>query len=96
MTEKECPPPPPIKIDARSTAIKLLLFLLEFIGLHGIVGFFGATLLVLGCVKLVFGGVLFCRKSKAQEHYDLMREKGVPLKCKFEGHLGHLKLGGSM
>lgn len=59
------------------------MYVLDLIGLHGIVCFFGTLLLCLGMIKLMCGGVLFCRKSKAQEHYDKMREKGVPLKCEF-------------
>ena len=82
VTEKACPTPPPIYVDAGNIATKLSLYILEFIGLHGFVGFFAATLLCLGMVKLICGGVIFCRKSKAQEHYDSMREKGVPLQCK--------------
>lgn len=81
MTEKECPTPPPVKIDVRSTGSKILVYILDLIGLHGIVGFFGTILLCLGMVKLVCGGIIFCRKSKAQEFYDLQRERGVPLKC---------------
>ena len=83
VTEKQCPTPPPITIDARSTGTKLALWLLDFIGLHSIVALFGSLLLCMGCLKLVCGGVICCRKSKAQQHYDDQREKGVPLKCEF-------------
>ena len=86
VTEKACPTPAPIEIDVQSTGTKVLLYVLDFIGLHGIVGFFGSFLLCLGMVKLIFGNILFCRKSKAQEHYDELRKKGVPPKCKHCWH----------
>jgi hypothetical protein len=82
VTEKSCPTPPPIYVDKKNLATKLVLFALDFIGLHGIVGLFAGLLLCLGMIKLVCGGIIFCRKSKAQEHYDKLREKGVAPKCK--------------
>ena len=50
------------------------------IGAHGIVGSIGGALLTLGFVKLLCGGVIFCRKSKAQEFYDKQKERGVDVK----------------
>ena len=77
VTNNVCPTPPPIYVDTTSIGLKILLRFLEFVGLHGIVGFFGGTLLCCGCVRLIFGGVIFCRKSKAQEHHDELRKKGA-------------------
>lgn len=77
VTNKECPTPPPIYVDTTGIGLKLLFYILELIGLHGFVGFFCGTLLCCGCVRLLFGGVIFCRKSKAQEYHDELRKKGA-------------------
>lgn len=51
--------------------------ILEAIGLHGIVGILGGTLIILGFVKLAFGNVLFCRKTKAQKFAEELKKQGV-------------------
>ena len=76
----ECPTPPPIIIEEKGVFLKVFLLCLEIIGPQGIIGFFAIILLFFGCIKLCFGGIFFCRKSKAQEHFDNMKEKGVPMK----------------
>ena len=70
-----CPEPPPVIIDAGPIAVRALLLLLESIGAEGIVGFVGGILLLLGFIKLAFGGVLCCRKTKAQEYAEAFLEK---------------------
>ena len=53
---------------------------LRMIGAHGIVGSIGGALLSCGFIKLLCGGVVFCRKSKAQEYYDRQKERGGDVK----------------
>ena len=77
VTEKECPTPPPIYVDTASLATRILLYVLDFLGLHTIVAFFAATLICCGLIRLMFGGVIVCRKTKAQQYYDEQREKGA-------------------
>ena len=77
-----CPTAPPIEVEGGSLAIRILLLTLESIGAEGFIGFFGGIFLFLGCIKLSFGGVICCRKTKAQEYADRMKEKGAPLKGK--------------
>lgn len=48
---------------------------LESIGVEGFAGFLGAILLFMGFLKLSFGSVLCCRKTKAEEHAEKAREK---------------------
>ena len=38
---------------------------------------------MLGCMKLMCGGILCCRKTKAQEHHDNLIKKGVDPKCEY-------------
>ena len=73
----ECPEPPPITIDRGSLSTRILLLILEAIGLHGIVGILGGTLIILGFIKLAFGNVLFCRKTKAQKFAEELKKQGV-------------------
>ena len=80
MKELPCPTPSPVYVEKTGLAIKVVLFLLEVVGIHGFVGCCGGTLLILGMLRLCFGGVLFCRKSKAQQYYDDMREAGAEMK----------------
>ncbi len=75
VTENECPTPPPIFIDTSTLVSRVILYFLNFLGLHTFVAFFGGILIACGMVRLVCGGVLFCRKSKAQQHFDDMRKK---------------------
>ena len=71
---------PPTVYKPGPIALILLFMVLESIGAHGFVGFFGGILLVLGFIKLSFGSIICCRKTKAQEHTEKMVEKGVPPK----------------
>jgi len=77
-----CPTAPPIEVEGGSLAIRILLLTLESIGAEGFIGFFGGLFLFLGCMKLSLGGVICCRKTKAQEYADRMKEKGAPPKGK--------------
>ena len=51
--------------------------ILEAIGLHGFVGIFGGTFILLGFIKLAFGNILFCRKTKAQKFAEEMKKNGM-------------------
>lgn len=53
---------------------------LESIGAHGFIAFFGGILLILGFIKLSCGGIICCRKTKQQEYTQKMIDKGVPPK----------------
>ncbi len=77
VTIFECPEEPPVVIETGSIFLRLFLIVLRIVGIHGIVGFFAGILLILGFIKLLFGGVCCCRKSKAQAHYDKQKKKGV-------------------
>lgn len=77
-----CPTAPPIEVEGGSLAVRILLLTLESIGAEGFIGFFGGLFLFLGCMKLSLGGVICCRKTKAQEYADRMKEKGAPPKGK--------------
>ena len=70
-----CPTAPPIEVEGGSLAVRILLLTLESIGAEGFIGFFGGLFLFLGCMKLSLGGVICCRKTKAQEYADRMKEK---------------------
>lgn len=50
---------------------------METIGLHGIVGFIGGILIILGFTKLAFGKILFCRRTKAQKFANELKKQGV-------------------
>ncbi len=81
-----CPEPPPVVIKAGPIALRAFLILMESIGAEGIVGFAGGILLLLGFMKLAFGGILCCRKTKAQEYAEQYLEKrgmsrGGPFCC---------------
>ncbi len=73
----DCPTEPPVIIPSDNIALRLFIVILNAVGVHGIVGFFGSILLVLGFIKLMFGGICCCRKTKAQKHYDKQIKKGV-------------------
>lgn len=80
----ECPTPPAIIIEGGNIALRLFFVLINAVGAHGIVGFLGGVLLILGFVKLMFGGICCCRKTKAQKYYDKQIKKGVNPKGKCE------------
>lgn len=71
----QCPEAPTRYVPGGSIAVRLLLLTLESIGVEGFVGFFGAILLFMGFLKLSFGSVLCCRKTKAQECAEKARER---------------------
>ena len=66
----ESPPP-------QSFAKRIVLLILHTLGAHGIVFLLGSTFIILGFVKLSFGRVLFCRKTKSQELIDQMKKEGI-------------------
>ena len=75
-----CPTAPPIEIEGGPLAGRILVLILESIGAEGFIGFFGGLFLFLGFMKLSCGGIICCRKTKAQEYADRMKEKGAPPK----------------
>ena len=73
----ECPyedytPPPPTSFGKR-----IVRLILHTLGAHGIVFLFASTFIILGFIKLSFGRVLFCRRTKAQEMADKLKAEGV-------------------
>ena len=81
MGTMDCSKPgPPTVYKPGPIALTLFVMLLESIGAHGFIGFFGGLLLILGFIKLSFGGLICCRKTKAQKHTQKLIEKGVPPK----------------
>ena len=74
-------------VNKTNLARDIFFLVLESIGIHGIVGVLGGILLFLGFIKLMCGGIVCCRKTKAQEHHDNLIKKGVDPKCKY--HLMH-------
>ena len=71
---------PPTLYKTGPIVTTLLMMVLESIGAHGFIAFFGGLLLILGFIKLSCGGILCCRKTKQQEHTQRLLEKGVPPK----------------
>ena len=71
---------PPTVYKPAPIFTRVFLIVLESIGAHGFIAFFASILLVLGCLKLSCGGILCCRKTKAQEYSERMLQKGVPSK----------------
>ena len=76
-----CPQPGPPTIYVPGPIALILFFMvLESIGAHGFIAFFGGILLILGFIKLSCGGIICCRKTKQQEYTQKMIDKGVPPK----------------
>ena len=75
----ECPSPPPITYEYAPYHIRIFFLVLETIGLHGFVGIIGGTFIILGFIKLSFGGLLFCRKTKAQKLAEELKKQGVSI-----------------
>ena len=94
-----CPTAPPIEIEGGPLAGRILVLILESIGAEGFIGFFGGLFLFLGFMKLSCGGIICCRKTKAQEYADRMKEKGAPPKGRvhtcihLSSMLSHIVLG---
>ena len=63
--------------DPGPIGLHILRVTIEVIGLHGIFGFFCGILIVLGFIKLAFGNILFCRKTKARAFEDELKKKGL-------------------
>lgn len=53
------------------------MLILHTLGAHGIVFLFASVFIILGFIKLSFGRVLFCRKTRAQEMTEQLRKKGI-------------------
>ena len=85
----KCPTPRPLTVRGGPLVIRMFLLLLDLFGIQGFVFLFGGLLLVLGFVKLFFGRVLFCRKSKSDTFKDSLRERGEPLGARKKGGEGH-------
>ena len=64
-------------VQKTALGIRMFFLVLEAIGLHGFVGIFGGILIVLGFIKLSFGSILFCRKTKAQKFAEEMKKQGI-------------------
>ena len=53
------------------------MLILHTLGAHGIIFLFASIFIILGFIKLSFGRVLFCRKTKAQAMADKLKKEGV-------------------
>jgi len=53
------------------------MLILHTLGAHGIVFLFASVFIILGFIKLSFGRVLFCRKTKAQAMADKLKKEGI-------------------
>ncbi len=73
----ECPNPPPVTYQRSPLIIRIIFLVLEVIGLHGFVGVLGGTFIILGFIKLSFGGILFCRKTKGQKFAEELKKQGL-------------------
>lgn len=87
-----CPTAPPIEVEGGPLAGRILVLILESIGAEGFIGFFGGLFLFLGFMKLSCGGIICCRKTKAQEYADRMKEKGAPPKGRVHIRTTHLHI----
>ena len=85
--EVECPEAhfPPVIRNPASFISVLFTLTLDSVGAHGFFAFFCGLLLLLGFIKLSCGGIICCRKTKAQEHaerlqasaQDILMKRGV-------------------
>ena len=71
-----CPDPPEIYINT-DVALQVFLVILKTLGPHGIAVIIGGIFIILGCVKLSFGKVLCCRKSKAEALAEELKKQGL-------------------
>ena len=63
--------------DPGPIVLRVFIIMLELVGLHGIVGFFSGIFLVLGFIKLMFGNILFCRKTKSEAFNKQLKKNGL-------------------
>ena len=71
-----CPEPPVIRIKT-DVALLIVLAILKTLGPHGIAMIVGGAFIILGCIKLSFGKVLCCRKSKAEALAEELKKNGL-------------------
>ena len=56
---------------------RVLFLILESLGAHGLALIIGGTLIILGFIKLSFGGIFCCRKKKSEELAEELKKKGL-------------------
>ena len=71
-----CPKPPTLVVSG-DFAKKILFILLKSLGAHGVALILGGMLLILGCIKLSFGKLIFCRKTKAEAMAEELKKRGL-------------------
>lgn len=71
-----CPEPPTLVISG-DVAKRILFIILKSLGAHGVALLLGGMLLILGCIKLSFGKLIFCRKTKAEAMAEELKKKGL-------------------
>ena len=71
----ECPEAhlPPVIREPASFITNIFVLTLESMGAHGIFAFCCCLLLLLGFIKLFCGGIICCRKTRAQEHAERLK-----------------------
>ena len=76
LEELVCPEPPTVVISG-DMAKKIVFIILNTLGAHGVALIFGGMLLILGCIKLSFGKLIFCRKTKAEAMAEELKKRGL-------------------
>ena len=76
LEELVCPKPPTLVVSG-DFAKKILFILLKSLGAHGVALILGGMLLILGCIKLSFGKLIFCRKTKAEAMAEELKKRGL-------------------
>ena len=71
-----CPEPPTLVVSG-DLAKRILFIILKSLGAHGVALLLGGMLLILGCIKLSFGKLIFCRKTKAEAMAEELKKKGL-------------------
>jgi hypothetical protein len=71
-----CPDPPEVHINTDVT-VEIALLILRTLGAHGIAVIVGGVFIILGCIKLSFGKILCCRKSKAEALAEELKKQGL-------------------
>ena len=76
LEELVCPEPPTLVVSG-DLAKRILFIILKSLGAHGVALILGGMLLILGCIKLSFGKLIFCRKTKAEAMAEELKKRGL-------------------
>ena len=53
------------------------LIIFKSLGAHGVAPLLGGMLLIFGCIKLSFGKLIYCQKTKAEAMAEELKKKGL-------------------